>query len=161
MRRYVVSFVVVGWLLPALAAWAGEGKVAKVLPQFLDKKGRTAVAPSLYERDAYQFYLRRHPELRSGLRLAIEWKAKKVDWDKVQLRAELRGQITNSLENLTLEQHVKKGGFLGNWAYFDITGNDYKKFGDLVAWRVTLFEGDKQLGQLESFLWSGVASKAP
>jgi hypothetical protein len=161
MRRFAVRAAVIVGLFSTVAAWAGEGKVSKVLPQFLDKKGRAALNPSLYERDAYQFYLRRRPELRDGLRLAVEWKAKKVDWQKLQIRAELRGQVTNTLQTITLEQPVKKGGFLGSWANFDLTGEQYKKFGELVAWRVTLFEGDKQLGQLESFLWSGVVPKSP
>jgi hypothetical protein len=161
MRRHVVTFAVLILVLSAAAAPGDEGKVCKVLPQFLDKKGRASLAPSLYERDAYQFYLRRRPKLCQGLRVAVEWKAKNVDWQKLKLRAELRGLLTNSLQTVTLEEPVKKGGFFGNWAEFRIIGDKYKNFGELVAWRVTLWEGDKPLGQLESFLWSGVAAKSP
>ncbi len=156
MRRFAASLALLGFLLSTAAVQGGEGKVCKVLPQFLDKKGRQSLSPSLYERDAYQAYLRKHPHLRASLRLAVLWKAKDVDWEKTKLRAELRGLLTNSLETVTLEEPVKKSGFFGNWAYFSVTGDEFKKFGELVAWRVTLWEGDRQLSEQESFLWSGV-----
>ena len=34
-----------------------------------------------------------------------------------------------------------------------LEGEEYKKFGELVAWRVTLWDGDKQVGEQKSFLW--------
>jgi hypothetical protein len=142
-------------------AWAGEGKVCKVLPQFLDKKGRQSLSPSLYERDAYQAYLRKQPQQRAALRLAVLWKAKGVDWEKTKLRAELRGLLTNTLQTVTLEEPVKKSGLFGHWAEFNISGDEFKKFGELVAWRVTLWEGDRQLSGQESFLWSGVPARSP
>jgi len=156
MRHIAAGFALLGFLLSTIAVQGGDGRVCKVLPQFLDKKGRQSLAPSLYERDAYQFYLRRHPRLRASLRLEVLWKARGVDWQKTRLRAELRGLLTNSLETVTLEEPVKKSGFLGKWSEFEITGEEYKKFGELVAWRVTLWEGGRQLSEQESFLWSGV-----
>jgi hypothetical protein len=156
MRRFAASCALLGFLLSTAAAPAGEGKIYKVLPQFLDTKGRQSLSPSLYERDAYQFYLRRYPLQRASLRMEVQWKAKGVDWEKTKLRAELRGLLTNSVETITLEEPVKKSGFFGSWSQFTITGDTFKKFGDLVAWRVTLWEGDRQLSEQESFLWSGV-----
>jgi hypothetical protein len=161
MRRFAAIFVLLAFLLSMAAASASEGKVCKVLPQFLDKKGRESLSPSLYERDAYQFYLRKHPLLRASLQIQVQWKAKDVDWQKLKLRAELRGLLTNSLETVTLEEPVKKGGFFGNWARFTIGGDQFKKFGELMAWRVTLWEGDRQLSERESFLWSGVPMPKP
>jgi len=32
-------------------------------------------------------------------------------------------------------------------------GEEYQKFGELVAWRVTLWDGDTVIGQEKSFLW--------
>ena len=161
MRRYAASFAMLGFLLSTAVAWAAEGKVCKVLPEFVDKKGRTSLSPSLYERDAYQFYLRKHPALLTGLLVTVQYKAKGVDWQKTKLRAELRGLLTNSVETITLEEPVKKSGFFGSWAEFNITGEDFQKFGELVAWRVTLWEGDRQLSEKESFLWSGVPLHSP
>ena len=39
-------------LLSAALAHAGSGKLLKVLPHFLDREGRHALSPSLFERDA-------------------------------------------------------------------------------------------------------------
>ena len=134
---------------------AADGKVIKVLSEFLDHKGRQSLHPSLYERDAYQFFLRSHPDERAALRLAVQWKAKDVDWTKTKMRVEMRGVLGNDLHLTTREEPVRKNGWFTTWTYFDISGDDYKKFGTLVAWRVTLFEGDHQLAQQESFMWSG------
>jgi hypothetical protein len=161
MRRFAASFALLGFLLSTAAVLAAEGRVCKVLPQFLDKKGRQSLSPSLYERDAYQAWLRKHPQLRTSLRVEVLWKARGVDWEKTKLRAELRGLLTNSLQTVTLEEPVKKSGFLGSWAEFNITGDEFKKFGELVAWRVTLWEGDRQLSEQESFLWTGVPVRPP
>ncbi|MGP8198907.1 MAG: hypothetical protein ACLQU4_05325 [Limisphaerales bacterium] len=159
MRRFAASFALIAFLLSNTVVVAGGGRVCKVLPQFLDKKGRQSLSPSLYERDAYQFYLRKHAGLRKSLRVEVLWKAKGVDWEKTRLRAELRGLRTNTLETITLEQPVKKSGFLGSWAEFTVAGDDFQRFGELVAWRVTLWEGDRQLSEQESFLWSGVPAR--
>jgi hypothetical protein len=142
--------------LTARTYGAAEGKVIKALPEFLDSEGRSALSPSLYDRDAYQLYLRRHPAERTGLKLTVQWKAGGVDWSRTKLRAELRGVLGNNLHTTTLEIPVKKSSFFGNWTDFKIEGVDYPKFGELVAWHVTLWEGDKQLAELQSFLWTGV-----
>jgi hypothetical protein len=151
--RRILIFVL---LFFAFVAGAGEGKVIKVLPQFLDKEGRHALSPSLYERDAYQFILRRSPTKQAALRLAVQWKAKNVDWSKLTLHAEMRGLTNDILHSITLEQSVHKTGHYSNWSEVKIEGEKFHEFGRLVAWRVSLWEGDRQLGQLQSFLWSGV-----
>jgi hypothetical protein len=145
-------------LVTALSARAGEGRVIKVLPQLLDKQGRHALSPSLYERDAYQFILRRAPSKQAALRLAIQWKAKNVDSSKLKLRAEMRGLIGAELHSITVEEPVQKTGYFSKWSEIKIEGAKFHEFGQLVAWRVSLWEGDKQLSQMQSFLWSGVTA---
>jgi hypothetical protein len=148
-------------LILCLSAEAGtppepRAKVIKVLPQLLDAKGRYTLSPSLYERDAYQFYLRKHPKEILGLRLAVEWKAPDAGRDTLKIRAELRGALSNSLHSVTLEEPVKKSSWFGNWSEVRITGQQFQTFGDLVAWRVTLLDNDQPIAQQESFIWSGV-----
>jgi hypothetical protein len=157
MRRFLIALAIL--LLLAPAGWAGEGSVVKVLPQLLDLHGRHALSPSLYERDAYQFHLRKEAKLRGGARLAVQWKAKNVDWNKLRLRAEIRCLLEDNLHTVVKEEPVVKNGHFSSWSEFRIEGADYKTLGEIVAWRVTLFEGDHQLGQLESFLWSGVVNE--
>jgi len=156
MRCFFIALAVLLWLAPVVQA--GEGSVVKVLPQLLDEHGRHALSPSLYERDAYQFHLRKTPKLRGGARLAVQWKAKKVDWPRLKLRAEMRCLLGDDLHTVTMEEPAVKNGHFSSWSEFRIEGADYKTFGQIVAWRVTLLEGDHQIGQLESFLWSPVAT---
>jgi hypothetical protein len=156
MRRIFIALAVLLALAPV--ARAGEGRVLKALPQLLDERGRHTLSPSLYERDAYQFHLRKDPQLRNGVRLVVQWKAKKVDWTKLTLRAEMRCLLEDSLHNVTMEEPAIKNGHFSNWSEFRIEGADYAAFGQLVAWRVTLWEGANQIGHLESFLWSPVAT---
>jgi hypothetical protein len=156
MRRFLIALAILFLLAPVIQA--GEGSVVKVLPQLLDEHGRHALSPSLYERDAYQFHLRKTPKLRAGARLVVQWKAKKVDWTQLKLRAEMRCLLGDALHTVTMEEPAVKNGHFSSWSEFRIEGADYKTFGQIVAWRVTLFEGDHQIGQLESFLWSPVAA---
>ena len=154
LDRMMMRPLVILALLLAPPAHAAVGRVVKVLPQFLDKKGRNSLSPSFYERDAYQFFLRKHPEERAALRLAVQWKAKDVDWTTLKLRAEMRGLVGDSTHTVTLEEPAVKNGHFSNWSEFKIQGVPFRDFGQLVAWRVTLWQGDHQLGELDSFLWS-------
>jgi len=88
----------------------------------------------------------------------VQWKAKKVDWAKLRLRAEMRCLLGDDLHTVTMEEPAVKNGHFSSWSEFRIEGADYKTFGQIVAWRVTLFEGDHQINQLESFLWSPVVA---
>jgi hypothetical protein len=154
MRR----FIILALLTLAPFVRAGEGSVVKVLPQLLDKKGQNSLSPSLYERDAYQFYLRNHPAQRAALSLAVEWKARDVDWTKLTLRAEMRGLTNSAIKTITIEKPVQRTGHFGNWSQLKIDGPEFQSFGQLVAWRVSLWEAGHELGEMRSFLWSGVGA---
>ncbi len=91
MRRLLLSLLLLGSLSTAFAGDVVTGRVVKVLPFFLDLKGHDALSPSLYDRDAYQAYLRRHLDQRSAIRFDVLWKASDVGDAKLKLRVELRG----------------------------------------------------------------------
>ena len=133
---------------------AATGKVIKVLPQFLDLKGRSAISPSLYDRDAYQAYLRIHTNDVSRMRFAVQWKASGAGADSLKLKVEIRGVTHGDLPpSITLEQAVKPGVWFNHWAYLPLGGEDFKKIGEVTAWRATLWDGDKMIGEQKSFLW--------
>lgn len=142
-------------LLLAVSVQAGTGTIAKVLPLFLDKKERYTLSPSLFERDAYQAELRMKPELRSGMIYRVEWKSKGKVLAPLRIRLELRGVTEGNLpKQIIIEQPVKKRGWFTQWASLPLKGEDYKAFGEVVAWRATLWEGDDLLlGSQQSFLW--------
>jgi len=153
MRPWLLSLFLLGSLSAAFADDAATGRVVKVLPFFLDLKGQAALSPSLYDRDAYQAYLRRHADQCSAIRFDVLWKASDVGSAQLKLRVELRGIDKDGMpRRATLEQAVAPH-FFRHWNSLTLGGADYKDFGELVAWRVTLWSGDQQLGEQKSFLW--------
>jgi hypothetical protein len=135
----------------ALPLAAGEGKIHKVLPHFVDKEGRHSLSPSLYERDAYQAQLRNNPEERGGLRFDVHWKAQKSP--NLKLRVDMRGSKTNEATTLSVEIPVKPPGFFSKWSAVVVPANDYPRLGELRSWRASLLDGDQVLDEQKSFLW--------
>ena len=127
-------------------------RILKVLPHLLDLEGRHTLSPSLYERDAYQAYLRRNPALRSGLRFDVQWKAIPTA-APLTLRLELRTSQAYVVQPLVLETPVKGRRGLSRWTSLSVTGETYQKMGQLIAWRATLWEGDRLLTEQKSYLW--------
>ncbi len=153
MRRLLVILLLLGSLSATFAADAVSGCVVKVLPLLLDLKGHDAVSPSLYDRDAYQAYLRQHTNEISAVRFDVLWKASNARSAKLKLRVELRGIGPGGLpRQTTLEQSVTPG-FFRRWTSLTLGGADYKNSGELVAWRATLWSDDQLLGEQKSFLW--------
>jgi len=154
MLRVAIWAVTVCWLGGAVSAHAAEGKVLKVLPHLLDAKGRNSISPSLYDRDAYQVFLRQHPEARSGVRFDVACKVKKPVWEPLKLRVEVRGTAHGeAAKQMVLEAPIEPTGWFGKWEKLAITGERYKELGEVTAWRATLWEGGTMLDEQKSFLW--------
>ena len=130
---------------------AAEGRIIKVLPHFLDRQGRHALSPSLYDRDAYQAVLRKNPDKRSGVRFDIHWKAKFAGANPLKLRIELRG--TRPGEEQSLEHAVHNKGVFSHWSALTVQDEAYEQLGEVVAWRATLWEGEHMIAEQRSFLW--------
>ena len=153
MRRSCWFILSVFVFAATIAAHAASGKVIKVLPHLLDAQGRHTLSPSLYDRDAYQAQLRLHPEQRSALRFDVSWRAVNVK-DKLKLKVELRGTAKGDLPRSTsLESSFSPGHKTSAWAVLTLAGDDYKNFGEVTAWRVTLWDGEQLVGEQKSFLW--------
>jgi len=148
LRLLLILLLISGSSLNVRAASA---KILKVLPHLLDLKGRHTLSPSLYERDAYQAYLRLHPEERSGLRFDVHWKSATVS--RPTLRVELRGARAKEPTTAVVQGVVKATGLFSHWSAVTLSGTDYEKFGELVAWRATLWDGENQVAEQRSFLW--------
>jgi hypothetical protein len=154
MRRVCLIILLLLCGMAAVTADTNEtGKIIKVLPQYLDGKGQNCPSPSLFERDAYQVWLRQHPEARSGIRYEVQWKAWAAK-HPLKLRIELRGIAHGNLPmEKTLELEVNAGLGASRWSSVALTGESYKKFGEVTAWRVTLWDGPRLLSEQKSFLW--------
>jgi hypothetical protein len=147
--RLSILVLVFAGAIPGEAA--APAKIIKVLPHLLDEQGRHTLSPSLYERDAYQAYLRKNPAKCSGLRFDIQWKAKQKNPTDPKLRIEFRGG--KEAKPFVLEQTVKRRSGASRWSSLTLSGDDFKRTGDLVAWRATLWSGEQLLAEQKSFLW--------
>ena len=135
----------------ALNAEAATARIVKVLPHLLDNEGRHTLSPSLYERDAYQAFLRKNPDKCSGLRFDVQWKVKPADWSQLRLRLEIRGSKEG--KPFVLDQPARRNHWYNRWSSLTLDGESYQKAGDVISWRATLWEGDKLLAEQKSFLW--------
>lgn len=151
MRRVLfLVLLIVSVLVPRVEA---ASRIIKVLPHYLDHKGRHALSPSLYERDAYQAFLRANPPARSAMRFNVQWKSDVAKSPNLKIRLEIRGTKGNAIHTKTLEQAAQKNGWVTSWTPIELTGEEYKEFGELIAWRATLWDGAQQVAEQKSFLW--------
>jgi hypothetical protein len=147
-----ISCCLLLWVCSSICSQAASAAILKVLPQYLDKEGRHALSPSLYERDAYQAYLRQHPEKRSGMRFAVNWKAKGHRHEELVLRMELRSGARDPSQPVVLEKTVRTH-FFSSWSALPISEEQSAEYGNITAWRATLWHGTELLAEQKSFLW--------
>jgi hypothetical protein len=136
-----------------LLSEAGTATIFKVLPHHIDQKGQHVLAPSLFERDAYQAYLRENAEERSGMRFDINWRAKGFAGSSLVMRVEMRGSEQTLGTPVVIERSVRPARMFRSWSSLHFDGEEYGKFGNLLAWRVTLWRGEEMLAERKSFLW--------
>jgi hypothetical protein len=154
MRWFVIYLLLLFCLAMPKPAQSSEGRLIKVLPQLIDLKGHASVSPSLYDRDAYQAFLRHHTNEVSGLRFNVQLKASGPKSDELKLRVEIRGLVEDKLpKEAVLEKILSERHLLSHWYPLDMTGPAYKEFGEVTAWRATLWKGDQLLSEQRSFLW--------
>ncbi|MGA3283272.1 MAG: hypothetical protein ABSD57_02280 [Verrucomicrobiota bacterium] len=152
MRRFLMILLLLT-VLPAFADGIEKGRIVKMLPLLLDLKGHDAISPSLYDRDAYQAYLRQHTNEISGIRFDFLWQVENPAAAKYKLRIELRGIGAGGKPTRTMLEQEAQPPLLRRWNSLTVGSADYKNFGELVAWRATLWRGDQLLSEQKSFLW--------
>lgn len=153
MRRFKTCLVVAMMVAMAFTATAATGRVMKVLPHFLDLKGRHALSPSLYERDAYQSFLRQNPGQRSGVGFDIHWRVRSKPATSLKLKIEIRGIAEGNLPSEKVLEKEVKAGAGSRWTRITLDGENFRAIGEVTAWRVSLMEGDELIAEQESFLW--------
>jgi hypothetical protein len=150
-RRAAVTALLLVLSAGTWPAGAAAAKISKVLPHLLDREGRHALSPSLYERDAYQAHLRQQPERVGGLRFDVRWSVPREMAEGLRLRIELRG--TGQMEAIVLEQPVQRRPWYDRWSRVRLDGPTFERLGRLIAWRVSLWRGPQVIAEQASFLW--------
>lgn len=150
----VRSLLLLTLLVSALPSpQAATVRIKKVLPHYLDKEGRHTLAPSLFERDAYQARLRQNPSERSAIRFDVNWRAAGANHSNLKLRLELRTSQGNLAKPLLLETPVKVRAFFSKWSALILQGEAYENVSEIIAWRASLWDGETMLAEQKSFLW--------
>lgn len=137
----------------ANAARGRESSIVKVLPHLLDQKGRHTLSPSLFERDAYQKYLRDHPGECDALRFDIQWRADVDPGTPLRLRIEVMGSQEHVEEPLMIQSPVLRKGRFSQWNDLGLDSASFRRIGKIMAWRVTLWNEDRLMAEQQSFLW--------
>lgn len=151
--RFSIAILIFVCAIVAANASDANGRIIKVLPLYLDLKGHDAISPSLFDRDAYQAQLREQPTNISAIRFDVLWKASAAKNAPLKMRAELRGAVTNGFPRQAILETNVTAHFFSHWTSLKLNGDDFENLGTLVAWRVTLWDGDKLLAEQKSFLW--------
>ncbi|MBL9134520.1 MAG: hypothetical protein JNK85_01565 [Verrucomicrobiales bacterium] len=158
MRRFLLPLLLVLAVVAAFPAAQGKSRpptarILKVLPHFLDRQGRHSINPSLMDRDAYQFELRRDPALRSGMRFDILWKTPPGNPAALTVKLELRGSKAPQQAPVVVTSRAFSRGGFSQWTRVPLPKADYEALGELSAWRVTLWKDEEKLAEQTSFLW--------
>ncbi len=151
MLRAMVMALLLGSL--PMVALADGAKIIKVLPHLLDKNGKNSVAPSLFERDAYQAHLRLHPQDVYGVRYDVQWRNRQSHETTLKLRLQIRSDNTKNSTPTLIETEVKPTRYWSRWSSISIPVDTYKKLGHVISWKVELLSGEEVIAQQSSFLW--------
>lgn len=138
-----------------------EARIIKVLPSLLDDQGRASIHPSLYERDAYQALLRKDSAKVAGLRFDILWTARAASVTgprkplvlKLELRGSSKGPDARAGEALVVERPIPASRQGRTWSQIVLGPDEFRRVGEVSAWRATLLDDDRVVASVQSFLW--------
>lgn len=138
-----------------------EARIIKVLPSLLDAEGRASIHPSLYERDAYQAFLRKESDKVAGLRFDILWKARPGLRGgqtqplvlKLELRGSSQGGAARGGNTVVVERPIAGSQAGRRWSQVVLGPDEFRRVGEVSAWRATLLEDQRVVASTQSFLW--------
>ena len=148
MRIFALIIIATAWAgCSAIQPQSGPN-IVKVLPHYLDASGNHSDGPTLLHRDVYQANLRKNPDLVRAVRYDVNWRGS----GEVKVRLELRSTKVGS-ETMIIEKVETTSGRRTHWTPILIDAATYKSFGQPESWRVSLWQGEAQVGEEKSFLW--------
>jgi hypothetical protein len=97
--------------------------------------------------------LRQNPHERWALRFDVNWKAERVHRSNLKLRLELRTSKGDFGKPVVIDAAVKAPLLFGRWSSLTLPREAYEGIGEIIAWRVSLWDGELMLAEEKSFLW--------
>ena len=148
MRIFALIIIATAWAgCSAIQPQSGPN-IVKVLPHYLDVSGNHSDGPTLLHRDVYQARLRKNPDLVRAVSYDVNWRGT----GEVKVRLELRSTKAG-VETMIIESVETASGRRSHWTAILIDVATYKTFGQPESWRVSLWQGETQVGEQKSFLW--------
>src|SRR4051812_32842272 len=129
-----------------------EAKIVKVFPHLFDAKGRNFLYSNLFEKDEYQVHLREDPREISGRGFDLQLKSGGRR-QPLKLKIEVRGSKLDVGKIVTLETEVQPSRMFSKWSSLTVDKQKHQEIGEVTAWRATLWDGNEQIAEQESFLW--------
>ena len=128
--------------------------VIKVNRTLLDQfEYETDVVGDLKGEAVYQYDLRHNAQRQFGARFHIKWKAPRGA-PSIRLVLDVRG--LNTRNETTLDKFIENYTRMEDWAEWttiSITGDRFKHLGTIMAWRVSIYSGDRVMAELPSADW--------
>ena len=148
MRIFALIILASAWVgCSALQPQSGTN-IVKVLPHYLDASGNHSDGPTLLHRDVYQDKLRKNSDLVRAVRYDVNWQGTGT----VTVRLEIRSTKAGA-ETMIIERVETASGRRKHWTTILIDAATYKTFGQPESWRISLWQGETQVGEQKSFLW--------
>ncbi len=156
MRTHFLIAILLAFALPAFAEGENNGyAVMKVNHEFLNDAGEThSEIGDLTAKARYQQTLEKSGKY-TGIRFIVHWKAPSSGIANFVVKIEARGLDAGSQkENIqTLLKTYPRSESSSGWEFMDITDDTLKRFGKLMAWKVTLLSDGKPMAERHSFMW--------
>ncbi len=157
---------------PSLDELPASGRHLKKVHFFwLDHQGQYSEHPSMFERDAYQAYLRENPEEIHGLRVAILVAGTRSKLLTSKLELLIQGPPSpDPREPLSFELNLseRQDRKLRRWIYWDIDPVIPSSSAttpplhpeSVVSWQLTLFKDGMPQDRIQSYLWRNTTNRS-
>ncbi len=165
--RFALIFlatVLVTLRLPAETALFNDYEVLKVNHELLDGTGGTeGEVGDLVSKAKHQRTLSSSvtsPSLNTtnvvtGIRFIVHWRAPASEIPNFDVKVEARGTIPQTNEEtakILIRKYPQTPTYSG-WTFIDLTGDTFRRFGALMAWRVSLLQNGRVMASRHSFTW--------
>ena len=137
-------------------------KVIKVNHEWIDSEGHTHAEIADFPAKAKYQKTLDDTGKHSGIRFHIHWTTPSARLPHFAVKLEVQGYDAKTqretLETL-LATYPKNPRFKSGWSRLDIKRDTLERLGDLMAWKVTLFQNGQFVAERKSFTWDESTSQ--
>ena len=160
----LLATVFVALRLPAETSVFNDYEILKVNHEFIDNTGGTeGEVGDLVSKAKHQRTLGSSAAVSSlsasnavnGIRFIVHWRAPASDIPNFDVKVEVRGTLPQTNEEtarILLRKYPVTPTYSG-WTFIDLRGDTFRRFGALMAWKVSLLQNGRVMATRHSFTW--------